>query len=125
MSAADPTLTACTDATAAAADPALLVLVSAPPDVAESLATALVERQLAACVSLLPGLQSIYRWQGVVEHSGETQLLIKTRNACLEPLRAAVLALHPYELPEILAVRIDDGLPSYLQWLYDSTATPI
>lgn len=96
---------------------ALLVLITCPPASAEALATALVERQLAACVNLVPNLRSVYRWQGAVERSEETLLLAKTTRAGYAALETAVRALHPYELPEIVAVDIATGLPAYLQWL--------
>ena len=76
-----------------------------------------VERGLAACVNLLPGVRSVYRWQGEVCEDGETLLIAKTSAAGFAALRAAVLQRHPYELPEIVAVKLDDAHPPYLQWL--------
>lgn len=100
------------------ADPAaLLVLITCPPAAADALATALVEARLAACVNVLPGVQSIYRWQDAVERSAETLLIAKTTPAAYAALEARVRALHPYELPEIVAVDIAAGLPAYLHWL--------
>lgn len=100
------------------ADPAaLLVLITCPPAVADGLATALVEARLAACVNVLPGIQSVYRWQDAVERSAETLLIAKTTPDAYGALEAQVRALHPYELPEIVAVDIAAGLPAYLQWL--------
>jgi periplasmic divalent cation tolerance protein len=81
------------------------------------IANALVENRLAACVNLLPGLESTYRWQGQVEHDSEALLLIKVRAADYAELEAAILALHPYELPEIIAVPVTGGLPAYLDWV--------
>jgi len=101
-------------------DAALLVLITCPPADAEALATALVEARVAACVNLLPGLRSVYRWQGAVESAGETLLIAKTTADRYDALQAEVLARHPYELPEVLAVSVARGLPPYLRWLADS-----
>ncbi|MBD8527844.1 divalent-cation tolerance protein CutA [Pseudomarimonas arenosa] len=91
---------------------------------AERLAAALVEQGLAACVNLLPGIRSIYRWQGTIEQGEEVLLLIKSRDALFTELSAAVLRLHPYELPELIAVKVDSGLPAYLDWLRAETGRP-
>ncbi|KQO00190.1 MULTISPECIES: divalent-cation tolerance protein CutA [Stenotrophomonas] len=88
---------------------------------AQALARLLVERRLAACVNLLPPMQSVYRWQGQVEQAEEFQLLIKTTAGRLEALTAALLQHHPYELPEILAVSPSAGLPAYLDWIRAQT----
>lgn len=103
------------------ADAAQLVLVTCPATDAEPLARALVERRLAACVNILPGVTSIYRWQSTVQTAQEAQLLIKTTSARYAALEETVRALHPYELPEVIAVDIPAGLPAYLNWLRDST----
>ncbi len=94
------------------------------PDAASAarIADALVGERLAACVNVLPGLQSVYRWQGRVERASEVLLLIKTTRARLEALSARLVELHPYELPEVLAVDIAGGLPAYLAWIEDATA---
>jgi len=89
---------------------------------ARALAARLVEQRLAACVNILPPCRSIYRWQGKVEEAEEVPLLIKTRAACYPALEAAIRAGHPYELPEIVAVRIENGLPEYLNWVATETA---
>ncbi len=100
----------------------LLVYCTCPDhDTALRIAQALVERQLAACVNLVPGLTSVYRWQGHTETASEVLLLIKTRQAVYPELEAALLALHPYELPEIIAVPIEAGLPAYLSWIETGT----
>ena len=88
---------------------------------ADTIATALVEERLAACVSQLPGLQSVYRWEGRVERSGEVLLLIKTTHDRLPALTARVQALHPYELPELIAVEAAGGLAPYLAWVAEQT----
>ena len=93
-------------------------------DVARRIADALVGARLAACVSVLPGMHSIYRWQGVVEQAEEVLLLIKTTRAQVEPVGALVASLHPYELPELLAVEAAGGLPAYLGWVADNATGP-
>lgn len=88
------------------------------PEKARQIGAALVERQVAACVNLLAGVESIYRWQGKMEETQEVLAVIKTsRYAALE---AAIRELHPYEVPEILAVPVEAGLPAYLSWVTES-----
>jgi periplasmic divalent cation tolerance protein len=100
----------------------LLVLTNLPdPASAETLATALVESRLAACVNILPACRSIYRWQCQVEHAEEIPLLIKTSTACYPALEAAIRAKHPYQTPEIIALPIGQGLPDYLAWVAAET----
>src|SRR5690606_27234894 len=92
---------------------------------AQRIARALVDRRLAACVSVLPGVVSVYRWQGAVETASEVQLLIKTTRVRYAEVEAAVLALHPYELPELLAVEPVTGLARYMDWIdVETTAAP-
>jgi periplasmic divalent cation tolerance protein len=88
-------------------------------DEARRIAAALVEGKLAACVSIVPKILSIYRWQGRVEEAEEWMLLIKT-SAVFERVRDAIKELHSYELPECICISIDDGSPEYLKWLEDS-----
>lgn len=96
------------------------------PDAASALTLAqqLVEQNLAACVQTLPGLTSVYRWQGKTEQSSEHLLLIKTRKESYLALENAIIALHPYELPEIVAIPIAQGLPGYLDWIDQTMDTP-
>ncbi len=104
-------------------DSALIVYCTHPdPAQAEVLAGRLVEEGLAACVNILPGLTSVYRWQGKLQSDAENLLLIKTRDSLFEALQARIQGLHPYELPEIIAVSVSQGLPSYLAWIVESTA---
>lgn len=91
---------------------------------AEKIARALVDRKLAACVNMLPGLRSVYTWKGVCETAEEHLLIIKTLASAYPALERAILELHPYELPEIIAVPIAAGLPGYLTWINQAT-TPI
>ena len=88
---------------------------------AQTLARQLVEQRLAACVNLLPPMRSVYRWQGRVEEDEEIQLLIKTSADRLDALSVAIRQLHPYELPEILAISTSAGLPAYLDWIRAQT----
>ncbi|HET6202109.1 MAG TPA: divalent-cation tolerance protein CutA [Planctomycetota bacterium] len=101
---------------------ALVVLVTAPDRAtARRLARALVGERLAACANVVPGLRSIYRWKGAVRDDAEVLLLLKTRRARLAPLAARVKALHPYSIPEILALSVSSGNAPYLAWLRAAT----
>jgi len=101
----------------------LVVLCTCPDaDGAESLAAALVERRLAACVNLLPGVRSVYRWEGAVERAAETLLLIKTTAARLDALEECIVSLHPHAVPEIVALEPAGGLASYLDWVRAETS---
>jgi periplasmic divalent cation tolerance protein len=96
----------------------LLVLTNLPDHgAAEKLAHALIEEKVAACVNILGACTSVYRWQGVIENAMEVPLLIKTTAARYAALEAVVRRLHPYELPEIIAVPLAHGLPGYLKWV--------
>jgi periplasmic divalent cation tolerance protein len=88
---------------------------------ADKIATSLVERGLAACVNLTPPVTSIYTWQGKVETAEEIQLIIKSSRSAYSRLEQCVLSLHPYELPEIIAVPIERGLTGYLNWVEQCT----
>lgn len=100
-----------------ATDTPLMVFVSCPATHADALAQSLVADRLAACVNILPGVRSVYRWRGAVESATETLLLAKTDTVHFDALREAVLARHPYELPEIVAVSISQGHAAYLDWI--------
>jgi periplasmic divalent cation tolerance protein len=100
----------------------LLVLTSLPDrESAEKLANLLVGQRLAACVNILAPCASVYRWNGETQHDEEHPLLIKTAADRYPELEAAIRANHPYELPEIIAVRITHGLPAYLHWVESET----
>ena len=95
-----------------------VVLVTCPhPEAAAALARTLVEEGLAACGNVLPGLRSIYRWEGEVQDESETLLVLKTTAARFEPLRERVVALHPYQVPEVLSLAVDAGHAPYLAWV--------
>ena len=102
--------------------PVLLCLCTCPDAAsARTIADALVGERLAACVSRLPGVQSTYRWREGVEHDEEVLLLIKTASERLDELSARIQALHPYELPELVAVEAVGGLAPYLAWVAEQT----
>ena len=100
----------------------LLVLTNLPDRAAaERIAEALIGQQLAACVNILAPCRSVYRWKGAVQHDEEHPLLIKTTAERYAALEQALRAAHPYELPEIIAVPIERGLPAYLAWVAGET----
>jgi len=84
---------------------------------AENIATSLVREKLAACVNIIADVTSIYEWQGQTEKSQEHQLIIKSHHSKYTEIENKIKRLHPYELPEIIAVPIERGLPEYLQWI--------
>jgi periplasmic divalent cation tolerance protein len=101
----------------------LLVLTNLPNhDAAVTLGRALVERRLAACINVLGAATSIYRWKEALETTPEVPLLIKTHAPLYARVEAAIRELHPYELPEIIAVPVERGLPQYLQWVVSETS---
>lgn len=104
-----------------------LVVYCTCPDqtTAERIAEALVAERLAACANVVPGLISIYRWQGQVRREAELLLIIKTRGVDYSLLEARIRELHPYEVPEIVALPIQAGAAEYLGWLADSTGAPV
>ncbi|MCE5271423.1 divalent-cation tolerance protein CutA [bacterium] len=100
----------------------ITVLVTAGnAEAAAQLARALVEERLAACGNVIPNLRSIYRWRGAVHDEGEALLILKTRASLFEKLRARVVELHSYEVPEVVALEIQAGHGPFLDWLADST----
>lgn len=101
---------------------ALIVLTNLPDQTtAAALARRLVGERLAACVNIMAPCQSVYRWQGAIESASEVPLLIKTTADRYEALQAAIREFHPYELPEIVAVPVQQGLASFLDWVADET----
>jgi periplasmic divalent cation tolerance protein len=100
---------------------AVLVLVTYPTDHDPlALARTLVDERLVACVNVLPPMQSIYRWEGAVEQATEQQLVMKTTAERVEAVKARLVALHPYDVPEVLVLSIADGGEPYLRWLTES-----
>ncbi len=105
-----------------AAPEALVVLVTAPSaEKAAELGRALVSERLAACANVLPGIRSIYWWEGKVQDEPEALIVLKTTRARFEALRDRVLALHPYQVPEVVALRIEAGSEKYLEWIAGET----
>jgi periplasmic divalent cation tolerance protein len=104
----------------------IVVLTNCPDDaVADRIARTLVESGLAACVNRLAPVASVYRWRGAVERATETPLLIKTARARYTEVEQAIRALHPYEVPEIIAFAIDAGFAPYLRWIGDEAQPPL
>jgi periplasmic divalent cation tolerance protein len=104
-------------------DPALLCLTTCPDaETAARVAHVLVEERLAACVNRLPGATSTYRWRGEVHDDAEVLLLIKTTRERFDALRERLVELHPYEVPELIALAIADGHAPYLDWIATETA---
>ncbi len=98
----------------------IVVLVTCPADEGLKIARVLVEEQLAACVNIVPGLTSVFRWQGNISEEPEHLLLVKSNKACWEQLQARLFQIHPYDVPEMLCFAIDDGYKPYLDWLQSS-----
>jgi periplasmic divalent cation tolerance protein len=99
----------------------IVVLVTAPAEEAVDLAKTLVDERLVACVNIVPGLRSIYWWQGKVEDEPEVLCIMKTRTTLFEALRDRVRELHSYEVEEIIALPIMAGNPPYLDWIKENT----
>lgn len=96
-----------------------IVVLTNVPDaaIAEAIARSVVERRLAACVNILPAVSSVYRWEGKIEQAKETTLLIKSTEGRYPELESVIVKLHPYDVPEIIALPIVAGLPAYLWWV--------
>lgn len=101
----------------------LIIVYCTTPDpmIADQIAHELVNHQLAACVSVFPEVSSTYRWQGQVEKAKESLLMIKTKESCFEMLKEKIVALHPYDVPEIIATPIVNGLHVYIDWVVNET----
>lgn len=107
--------------------PDVLIVITNCPDaaVAERIARALVENRLAACVNQLPPVTSTYRWQGAIESAVEVTLLIKCTRDRYPAVEEAIRQMHPYQVPEIVAVPVVAGVASYLRWVDDETQPPL
>ncbi len=101
-------------------DKRLVLSTAGSQEEARRIAHALVERRLAACVNIVPGVESIYRWQGKVETAAEWLLLIKTTAEAFPRLRDTLAELHSYEVPECIALVVDEGETNYLEWIGES-----
>lgn len=99
-----------------------LIYTTAPTrDAADALASSLIDKRLAACVNMLDGMRSLYRWEGKVESATEVAMLIKTTAAHTDAVKAVIDAEHPYDVPACLVIEVQDGLPDYLQWIARET----
>ncbi len=103
----------------------VLIAMSTCPnrEIATSIAQTLVQKHLAACVNIVPNVQSIYEWQGKIESDDEVILLIKTTQTQFDTLQKTLTELHPYELPELVGVCVTAGFPAYLDWVIKATGT--
>lgn len=101
---------------------AVVVLCAVPADFdADRLATDLIQKSLAACVQLSPGITSIYRWQGAIERAAEKLIVIKTRASLFSRVESTIRSVHPYDVPEIIALPVSDGHAPYLAWIAEAT----
>lgn len=105
--------------------PAVLCLVTSPPAEAERIASAAVERELAACVNVVPLVDSTYRWQGAVQREQEALLIVKTTRAAVPELERLLEEIHPYDTFELLAFDVDAGSERYLDWIAASVRTSV
>ena len=94
-----------------------VVLCTCPPEAATAVARAILEQRLAACVNIVPGVRSLYWWKGEVAEDGESLLVIKTPQSRFASLEARLIEIHPYDVPEILSLPVDEGADTYLSWL--------
>lgn len=102
-------------------DARIVLTTAGSPQEAEKIARTLVERRLAACVNIVPQIQSVYRWKDKVEQETEWLLIIKTRLNAFEPVRDAIKELHSYELPECIMLEVKQGSKAYLNWIEENT----
>ena len=104
---------------------AVVVLVTTPSaDAAAGMARALVDEGLCACGNVVPGVRSIYRWEGKIQDEAEALLVLKTERRLVEALKERLPALHPYQVPELLVLPVEDGLGPYLKWVEASVRRP-
>lgn len=98
----------------------VVVLCTVPAEQSESIARTVVEEQLCACVNVLPAVRSFFRWQGKVDVADEHLIIAKTTTAASQSVQDRLVALHPYDVPEVIILPVTAGLPSYLSWVADS-----
>jgi periplasmic divalent cation tolerance protein len=106
-------------------DAILVYMTAGSDDEARRIGRALVEEKLAACVNILPGMESIYRWEGRVESAAETVIIAKTREPLFDKLAERVRGLHSYSCPCVIAWPLTHGAPAYLDWIRESTTTDV
>jgi len=105
-------------------DKIVILVTAANRDEGREIARHLVESRLAACVNILPPVESVYRWQGEVAEEGEFLLIVKSTKALFAEIETEILKLHSYRIPEIICLPIDEGSRNYLQWIADSVKPP-
>ncbi len=103
-------------------DKRIVLTTAASEEEARKIARHLVERRLAACVNIVPQIASIYRWQGAVEEARECLLIVKTTAAAFGQVRESIAELHSYDVPECICLTVEDGLPTYLEWITESVS---
>ncbi len=101
-------------------DACIVLTTAGSSEEAEKIASAIVDRRLAACVNIIPQIRSVYRWHGSVEKAAEWLLVIKTRSVVFERVRDAIKQLHSYELPECIMLEVGDGSKGYLEWIAEN-----
>jgi len=99
----------------------VVLITTSNEEAAASIGRALVDERLAACANIVPGIRSIYRWEGKVCDEPEALMIVKTTHAHMEAIKSRVQELHSYDVPEVIAIKIEDGLGPYLDWLAGST----
>ncbi len=100
----------------------ITILVTTPDNTtAERIAYQLLEKKLAACINIVPNLTSIYKWMGKIETSQETLMIIKTKTELFEEIKKEIRRIHPYQVPEIISIPIQDGNKEYLKWIEEET----
>jgi periplasmic divalent cation tolerance protein len=102
-------------------DARIVLTTAGSPEEAEKIARALVERRLAACVNIVPQIQSVYRWKDKIEQETEWLLIVKTKGNVFESVADAIKELHSYELPECVMLEVDSGSERYLNWIRENT----
>jgi periplasmic divalent cation tolerance protein len=101
-----------------------VLLSTCPQEAADRIARQLIEQRLAACVNVVPGVRSIYRWEGEIQDAAESLLILKTREDLVPALEKALLEIHPYDTPELLSLPVEHGAERYLDWIADVTEPP-
>ena len=103
-------------------DDYVIILCTTPgKEPAKKIAESLVNKKLAACVSMIEGVTSVYEWEGKICEDTECQMIIKSRNGVFQKIKEEITSMHPFEVPEIVSLNVNDGLDSYLKWISENT----